>query len=62
MDKESTERIEKRIAELEQQREQLVVQANQEIAGLNRAIAELKQLLEPELPVPVEVGKETDAN
>ena len=45
-----TDRIKARIAELTTQRDQFVIQANQELAGLARAISELEALLKPDAP------------
>lgn len=42
------ERIQRRIAELKEQREDFVRQANQQIAALNGAISALEELLKPE--------------
>lgn len=39
--------IERRIAELKEQRDQFVQQANQQVAALNGAIQELERLLNP---------------
>ena len=42
------ERIKARIAQLKAEREQFVVQANNQVAGMNGAIAALEELLVPE--------------
>lgn len=42
------EKIKVRIAALKDQREKFVEQANQQLAALNGAIAELEALIEPE--------------
>jgi hypothetical protein len=46
------EQIKARIAELEKEREQVVAQANQQIAAYGGAIAELKKLIEPKPEQP----------
>lgn len=43
------DRIRRRIEQLEHERDQFVQQANQQIAGYNAAIGELRALLEPEV-------------
>ena len=42
------EKVKARIAQLEQERDMLIQQANQQISSYNGAILELKALLEPE--------------
>ena len=44
------DRIKARIEELTKQRDQFVIQANQELAALSRAISELEALLKPDTP------------
>jgi len=46
------ERIGERIEQLKKQRDQFVLQANQQVAACNGAISELEQLLKPPAEQP----------
>ncbi len=50
MDDATQQRIEARIEQLKQERDQYVAQANQQLAAYNGAIGELETLLKPETP------------
>lgn len=54
MDAIAREAIEKRIAELERERDALIQQTNQQLSAYAGAIGELKRLLEPPKPEPAE--------